>query len=70
MNTGILTAVIKKRYKGILNYLIIKEPITTQDFKGYSLLIHSLENYDNIVKSLYIIAARIWSDCNNYNCHN
>ncbi|HDI1430924.1 TPA: sensor histidine kinase ArlS, partial [Staphylococcus aureus] len=47
--------VIKKRYKGI-EYLIIKEPITTQDFKGYSLLIHSLENYDNIVKSLYIIA--------------
>ncbi|MCS4911614.1 sensor histidine kinase ArlS [Staphylococcus aureus] len=47
--------VIKKRYKGI-DYLIIKEPITTQDFKGYSLLIHSLENYDNIVKSLCIIA--------------
>lgn len=47
--------VMLKKYHGV-DYLIITEPIVTKDFKGYSLLIHSLENYDNIVKSLYIIA--------------
>ncbi|MBO1197825.1 two-component sensor histidine kinase [Staphylococcus simiae] len=47
--------IMMKNYHGV-DYLIITEPIVTKDFKGYSLLIHSLENYDNIVKSLYIIA--------------
>ncbi len=39
-----------------INYLIITEPIHSKDFSGYSVLIHSLQNYDNLVRSLYIVA--------------
>lgn len=39
-----------------INYLVITEPIRSKDFSGYSVLVHSLQNYDNLVKSLYIVA--------------
>ncbi|WP_256728387.1 HAMP domain-containing sensor histidine kinase, partial [Staphylococcus saccharolyticus] len=39
-----------------INYLIITEPIHSKDFSGYSVLVHSLQNYDNLVRSLYIVA--------------
>lgn len=39
-----------------INYLAITEPIRSKDFSGYSVLVHSLQNYDNLVKSLYIVA--------------
>ena len=38
-------------------YLVITEPLHSPNFKGYSVLIHSLEHYNNLVKSLYIIAV-------------
>ena len=43
-------------------YLVITEPLHSPNFKGYSVLIHSLEHYNNLVKSLYIIAC-FWSTC-------
>lgn len=43
------------KYKGI-DYLAITERIHTQNFNGYSVLIHSLENYEHLVQSLYIVA--------------
>ena len=39
-----------------INYLVITEPIRSKEFSGYSVLVHSLQNYDNLVKSLYIVA--------------
>ncbi|WP_426786955.1 HAMP domain-containing sensor histidine kinase [Staphylococcus capitis] len=39
-----------------INYLVITEPIHSKDFNGYSVLVHSLQNYDNLVRSLYIVA--------------
>ena len=36
--------------------LAITERIHTQNFNGYSVLIHSLENYEHLVQSLYIVA--------------
>ncbi|MGW9857111.1 two-component system, OmpR family, sensor histidine kinase ArlS [Staphylococcus hominis] len=38
-------------------YLVITEPLHSPNFNGYSVLIHSLEHYNNLVKSLYIIAV-------------
>lgn len=43
------------KYKGV-DYLAITERIHTQNFNGYSVLIHSLENYEHLVQSLYIVA--------------
>lgn len=37
-------------------YLIITEPIHSERFEGYSVLIHSLEGYNNVVRSLYFVA--------------
>ncbi|MBL7573187.1 HAMP domain-containing sensor histidine kinase [Staphylococcus saccharolyticus] len=39
-----------------INYLIITEPIHSKDFSGYSVLVHSLQNYDKLVRSLYIVS--------------
>lgn len=38
-------------------YLVITEPLHSPGFNGYSVLIHSLDHYNNLVKSLYIIAV-------------
>lgn len=38
-------------------YLVITEPLHSPSFNGYSVLIHSLDHYNNLVKSLYIIAV-------------
>lgn len=43
------------KYKGV-DYLAITERIHTKNFNGYSVLIHSLENYEHLVQSLYIVA--------------
>ncbi|MDK4263739.1 HAMP domain-containing sensor histidine kinase [Staphylococcus warneri] len=43
------------KYKGV-DYLAITERIHTKNFNGYSVLIHSLENYELLVQSLYIVA--------------
>ncbi|PTI61152.1 two-component sensor histidine kinase [Staphylococcus warneri] len=43
------------KYKGV-DYLAITERIHTQNFNGYSVLIHSLENYEHLAQSLYIVA--------------
>ena len=51
-----------------INYLVITEPIRSKDFSGYSVLVHSLQNYDNLVKSLYIVASCFWINCNHYYC--
>ena len=48
------TALIKKYHNN--DYLIITNRINTQHFKGYSVIIHSLENYNALVNSLYFIA--------------
>lgn len=47
-----------KKYNGI-EYLIITDPIDTKDFSGHSVLIHSLEKYNDIVRSLYVIALAL-----------
>ncbi|MCE5097354.1 HAMP domain-containing sensor histidine kinase [Staphylococcus devriesei] len=43
------------RNEGV-QYLILTEPIHTRYFEGYSVLVHSLEGYNNVVKSLYVVA--------------
>lgn len=43
------------KYKGV-DYLAITERIHTKNFNGYSVLIHSLENYEHLVQTLYIVA--------------
>ncbi|BGE82444.1 HAMP domain-containing sensor histidine kinase [Staphylococcus petrasii] len=43
------------KYKG-RQFLIITEPIQSRNFQGFSVLVHSLEGYNNIVRSLYIVA--------------
>ena len=48
------TALIKKYHNN--DYLIITNRINTHHFKGYSVIIHSLENYNALVNSLYFIA--------------
>ncbi len=42
-------------YKGV-DYLVITERIHSKKFDGYSILIHSLESYEHLVQSLYIVA--------------
>ncbi|MCE5047342.1 HAMP domain-containing sensor histidine kinase [Staphylococcus equorum] len=37
-------------------YLTIKQRIDSQSFKGYSVIVHSLEDYNTLVNSLYFIA--------------
>ncbi|PNZ67314.1 HAMP domain-containing histidine kinase [Staphylococcus croceilyticus] len=43
------------QYKG-RQFLIITEPVQNRNFQGFSVLVHSLEGYNNIVRSLYIVA--------------
>lgn len=38
------------------NYLVLTRHIDTPKFKGYSVIIHSLEDYNMLVNSLYFIA--------------
>lgn len=42
-------------YKGV-DYLVITERIHSKKFDGYSILVHSLESYEHLVQSLYIVA--------------
>ncbi|QDW84596.1 two-component sensor histidine kinase [Staphylococcus pasteuri] len=42
-------------YKGV-DYLVITERIHSKKFGGYSILVHSLESYEHLVQSLYIVA--------------
>ncbi|QQT11373.1 ATP-binding protein [Staphylococcus pasteuri] len=42
-------------YKGV-DYLVITERIHSKNFDGYSILVHSLESYEHLVQSLYIVA--------------
>ena len=51
-----------------INYLVITEPIRSKDFSGYSVLVHSLQNYDNLVKSLLYSCTCFWINCNHYYC--
>ncbi|WP_251517033.1 MULTISPECIES: HAMP domain-containing sensor histidine kinase [Staphylococcus] len=37
-------------------YLVITEPINASNFKGYSIIVHSLEEYEALVNSLYLVA--------------
>ena len=41
-------------------YLIITEPIHSERFEGYSVLIHSLEGYNNVVRSFIFCSHCIW----------
>lgn len=42
-------------FKGV-DYLVITERIHSKNFDGYSILVHSLESYEHLVQSLYIVA--------------
>ena len=42
-------------FKGVY-YLVITERIHSKKFDGYSILVHSLESYEHLVQSLYIVA--------------
>ncbi|WP_218047247.1 HAMP domain-containing sensor histidine kinase [Staphylococcus pasteuri] len=42
-------------YKDV-DYLVITERIHSKKFDGYSILVHSLESYEHLVQSLYIVA--------------
>lgn len=42
-------------FKGV-DYLVITERIHSKKFDGYSILVHSLESYEHLVQSLYIVA--------------
>ncbi|AVQ36212.1 HAMP domain-containing sensor histidine kinase [Staphylococcus kloosii] len=39
-----------------VNYLIITNKIDSQSFSGYSVIVHSLKNYNALVNSLYLFA--------------
>ncbi|MDU9417671.1 HAMP domain-containing histidine kinase [Staphylococcus lloydii] len=39
-----------------INYLIITNKIDAQGFSGYSVIVHSLKNYNALVNSLYLVA--------------
>ncbi|UDI78291.1 HAMP domain-containing sensor histidine kinase [Staphylococcus taiwanensis] len=39
-----------------IQYLVIIEPIHSNHFEGFIILVHSLEGYNNVVRSLYFVA--------------
>ncbi|MCU5745528.1 HAMP domain-containing histidine kinase [Staphylococcus sp. SQ8-PEA] len=51
-----LNKVVKKRYHHN-DYLMITKHIHNDQFKGYSVVIHSLNNYNTLVSSLYFFAV-------------
>lgn len=41
------------------NYLIISHPLNTEKFQGYSVIVHSLASYDNVMHSLIILSVLV-----------
>lgn len=42
--------------KNGVEYLVLTDKVKTPHFNGYVVLVHSLQNYNNIVNSIYIVA--------------